>query len=804
MSSCSPRHHTRPSRRPTPPPSDDFEAEPDGPSRSKGPSPFVLGLNPDQLDAVVHDEGPLLVVAGAGSGKTRVLTHRIAHLIHEGVHPSRILAITFTNKAASEMRERVHELVGPVVKTMWVSTFHSACVRILRANGEAVGYPRQFSIYDAADSNRLVSYVIRDLGLDSKRFTPRGVQGIISLKKNELVTPEEMADQAENIFDRKHADVYAEYQARLLKAGAMDFDDLLINVVKLFREHGTILDHYRERFSHILVDEYQDTNQAQNEIVLMLAGGHRAVTVVGDSDQGVYGWRGADLRNILDFEEAFPDVTTVVLDQNYRSTQTILDAANAVIDNNTERKPKALWTDLGSGERITRYHAEDEGDEATFIASSARQANESEGTAWRDMAVLYRTNAQSRVLEEAFMRVGVPYKVVGGTRFYDRREVKDAMAYLRTVVNPADEVSLKRVLNTPKRGIGDASVDKLDALARDEGIAFVEALRRCDEAGVSGKALRGITQFVELLDELSATAADRSYGPGDVLQLALEGSGYLAELEAEDTIEAHTRIENLGELVGSAREFTIIDEFMEQVALVADTDQLDDDNQVVLMTLHSAKGLEYPTVFLAGVEEGVFPHVRALTEPAQMEEERRLAYVGITRAMQRLYMSHAWSRQLFGSTQYNPPSRFFDEIPAELIESKGNVSGRSSYGRQSYREERGSAYRYDPPPYRRARDQSGGDAGGIDINADIKAEQERHKDRVVAAAMRAGQQVAEPANSQELGLHVGDQVEHPAFGAGTIIAVDGEGEKTEAVINFSGGVGLKHLSLAWAPLKKLS
>ena len=776
--------------------------------RRSGPSPFTEGLNPDQLDAVVHEDGPLLVVAGAGSGKTRVLTHRIANLVHLGVHPSKILAITFTNKAASEMRERVHELVGPVVKTMWVSTFHSACVRILRANGEAIGYPRQFSIYDSADSNRLVSYVIRDLGLDSKRFTPRGVQGIISLKKNELVGPEQMAAEAQNIFDRKHAEVYAEYQARLLKAGAMDFDDLLVNVVRLFRDHGNILEHYRERFQHVLVDEYQDTNQAQNEIVLMLGDGHRQVTVVGDSDQGVYGWRGADLRNILDFESAFPDVTTVVLDQNYRSTQTILDAANAVIDNNSERKPKALWTDLGSGDTIVRYHAEDEGDEATFIGSTALQHHEQDAVEWRDMAVLYRTNAQSRVLEDAFMRVGVPYKVVGGTRFYDRREVKDAMAYLRTVVNPTDEVSLKRVLNTPKRGVGDASVDKLDAFARAEEIPFVEALRRCEEAGVSGKALRGIASFVELLDGLSATAADSSYGPGDVLQLALEGSGYLAELEAEDTIEAHTRIENLGELVGSAREFTVIEEFMEQVALVADTDQLDDDNQVVLMTLHSAKGLEFPTVFLAGVEEGVFPHVRALTEPAEMEEERRLAYVGITRAMERLYMTHAWSRQLFGSTQYNPPSRFFDEIPADLIESKGNVTGRSSYGRQSYRsggrEERGSAYRYDPPPYRRA--QNDDDTGGIDINADIKeadAAEDAHKNRVVDAAMRAGKKVVEQSNSQELGLVVGDQVEHPAFGAGTIIAIDGEGDKSEAVINFSGGVGLKHLSLAWAPLKKL-
>jgi DNA helicase-2/ATP-dependent DNA helicase PcrA len=789
-----------------PPPDDDFEDEARRAGGLSRPSPFVQGLNPDQLDAVVHVDGPLLVVAGAGSGKTRVLTHRIAHLIHEGVHPSRILAITFTNKAATEMRERVHELVGPVVKTMWVSTFHSACVRILRAHGDVLGYPRQFSIYDSADSNRLVSYVIRDLGLDPKRFTPRGVQGVISLKKNELVGPEEMAAQAANIFDRKHAEVYAEYQARLRTAGAMDFDDLLVNVVTLLRDHGEVLEHYRERFSHILVDEYQDTNQAQNEIVLMLAGGHRAVTVVGDSDQGVYGWRGADLRNILEFEEAFPDVTTVVLDQNYRSTQTILDAANAVIDNNTERKPKALWTDLGRGDRIVRYHAEDEGDEATFIATTAREAHEIHGTDWRDMAVLYRTNAQSRVLEEAFMRVGVPYKVVGGTRFYDRREVKDAMAYLRTVVNPADEVSLKRILNTPKRGIGDASVDKLDAFARAEGVAFVEALRRCEEAGVSGPALRGIGQFVELLDGLDATAADPSYGPGDVLQLALEGSGYLAELEAEDTVEAHTRIENLGELVGSAREFTVIDEFMEQVALVADTDQLDDDDQVVLMTLHSAKGLEYSTVFLAGVEEGVFPHVRALTEPDQMEEERRLAYVGITRAMHRLYMSHAWSRQWFGSTQYNPPSRFFDEIPSELVESKGNVSGRSSYGRQSYRQERRSAYRSDPPPYRRARDGGGGtgdESGGIDINADLHAEQERHKNRVVDAALRAGRKAVEPANSQDLALKIGDEVEHPAFATGTIIAVDGEGEKSEAVINFARGVGLKHLALAWAPLKKL-
>jgi DNA helicase II / ATP-dependent DNA helicase PcrA len=420
------------------------------------------------------------------------------------------------------------------------------------------------------------------------------------------------------------------------------------------------------------------------------------------------------------------------------------------------------------------------------------------------MAVLYRTNAQSRVIEEAFMRLGVPYKVVGGTRFYDRREIKDAMAYLRAVVNPADEVSVKRVLNVPKRGIGDASVAKLDAFAAVEGLTFVGALRRADEAGVTGPAVRGISSFVELLDRLADVAADPDQGPGDVLQAALDGSGYLAELEAEDTVEAHSRIENLGELVGSAREFTVMDEFLEQVALVADTDELPEgeaDDQIVLMTLHSAKGLEFPVVFLIGVEEGIFPHIRALTEPAEMEEERRLAYVGITRAMRRLYMSHAWSRQLFGSTQYNPPSRFFDEIPGHLIESIGNITGRSSYGRQSYRRRSDSGYGSEPPPYRR------GGAGGRDINADLhdaRADQDAHRDRVVEAAIRsAAANVPTPSNSQELGLKVGDDVEHPSFGEGVIIDISGAGEKAEAVINFP-GVGTKHLSLAWAPLKRLS
>jgi DNA helicase-2/ATP-dependent DNA helicase PcrA len=504
----------------------------------------------------------------------------------------------------------------------------------------------------------------------------------------------------------------------------------------------------------------------------------------------VYRFRGADFRNILQFEEAFPDVTTVVLDQNYRSTQTILDAANAVISNNAARKPKNLWTDAGRGDRIVRYHAEDEGDEATFVASTARRLHDDDAVNWRELAVLYRTNAQSRVVEEAMMRLGVPYKVVGGTRFYDRREVKDAMAYLRAVVNPADEVSVKRVLNVPKRGVGDASIAKLDAFAAAHGMGFLDALRRASEAGVTGPAARGIDSFVALIDHLNAGSADR--GPGDLLQTALEESGYLGELEAEDTVESAGRLENLSELVGSAREFTRIEEFLEQVSLVADTDEITDDDQVVLMTLHSAKGLEFPVVFLVGVEEGVFPHSRALTEPDELEEERRLAYVGITRARERLFITHAWSRSLFGTTMYNPPSRFLDEIPADLVESQGNVTGRSAYGRQSLRPR---ADWRNPPPYRRR--------GGRDEAADDGRRQaDEHRDRVVEAALRAGRSSPPvPSDAHDLGLRIGDDVEHPAFGEGVIIDLRGQGDAAEATVNFR-DAGTKHLALAWAPLKK--
>jgi ATP-dependent DNA helicase UvrD/PcrA len=1144
---------------------------PQAPDRPAAPD-ALTGLNPVQSDAVTHAEGPLLVVAGAGSGKTRVLTHRIAHLIRDrGVSPFAILAITFTNKAADEMKSRVAALVGPVAEKMWVSTFHSACVRILRRDADLLGYPRQFTIYDEADAVRLTGYVIRDLGLDTKRFPPRSVHAAISAAKNDGIDAEGYAQQAGNLFERKIGQVFAEYQSRLLRAGSMDFDDLLTNALRLLREHPQTLRHYQERFRHILVDEYQDTNRVQNELVLLLAADHRNIAVVGDQDQclppgtevsvadgqrpietmregdtviglgatgrpvssrvaavsaghysgrmytvhagghtlrgtphhvvladtsldhgrcvvylmeridrgfrlgltksvravrpgqfeqgirarinqehadrawvlrvcdtraeagfyealyaatyglpttffhglgrnlamdeqwlarlfaevdtraaakqlmedldlhpafphctpanggrrqtlnltmfsdcrsgdvgyhrvqwssnrgavaqrlrdaglpvragkpgsyrvetsykdyrqalafarsmaaaggldirrraavagkvypfmplahlregmkilardgddpsglvearvdavavddykgpvydlevepthtyvadgllvhnSIYAFRGADMRNIVEFEDAFPDTTVVLLEQNYRSTQTILDAANAVIAHNVSRKPKELWTDQGAGDPIVRYHADDEVDEAQWItremarlheASDVRVPEEPDGgrdgrgggrggrLRWGDIAVFYRTNAQSRVLEEQLMRVGIPYRVLGGTRFYDRKEVKDAVAYLRAVVNPVDEVSIKRVLNEPKRGVGATSIGRLDAWATAHGLPFLDALRRADDAGVSGKAARGIATFLQLLEDVADTVAS---GPGPLLQALLERSGYLDALEAERTIESEGRLENLAELVGAAGEVGSIDEFLESISLVSDVDDLDeaDQSSVVLMTLHSAKGLEFPVVFIIGLEDGVFPHLRSLTEPDQLEEERRLAYVGITRARQRLYLTHAWSRTLFGGTQYNPPSRFLDEIPEGLIH---DVEGhqRSSRGGRSYGGvwgRGGRDWRSGGPsrePGRAAADGSGGDRA-LRVAAG--------RDRIVESALRP----RPPARSgaESLGLKIGDDVRHKTFGEGVIIDMSGSGDKTEARVRFR-DVGEKTLLLSWAPLEKL-
>lgn len=736
-------------------------------------------LNPDQYDAVVHQGGPLLVVAGAGSGKTRVLTQRIAWLIEGGVHPMRVLAITFTNKAAGEMRDRVEALVGPVARQMWVSTFHAACVRILRAHADFLGFPKTFSIYDQSDAQRLVSYVIRDLGLDVKRFPARGVQARISLWKNELISPGKAKDRATGMLESKHADVYIEYQLRLERAGAMDFDDLLMRTVQLFKQHPDVLGMYQERFEHILIDEYQDTNISQNEIVLMLGAKHHNVCVVGDTDQSVYRFRGADFRNIMQFEEAFPDVTTVVLAQNYRSTQNILNAANAVISNNIERKPKNLWSDSGTGDPIVRYYADDEHDEARWIAQQIHEAHETDARQWSEMAIFYRANAQSRILEESLIRFGIPYKIIGGTRFYERREVKDALAYLRASINETDEVNVKRVLNVPKRGIGDTSVDKLDAYARNHGQGFSFALHNAAAASVGGAALKGITAFLASLDE---AGNHQSEGPAEVLRLVLKSSGYMTELENEDTVESAGRLENLAELIGFAEEFDSVDDFLEQVALVADTDQIDGDNRVMLMTLHAAKGLEFPVVFLAGFEEGVFPHSRSLAEPEEMEEERRLAYVGITRARELLNVSHAWSRSLYGNTQYNPPSRFLEEIPNELFRIEGNANGQSFSSGTSSIGSGGSS----------RRERTYGNSFS-----------DEHTNRVVDAAIAAGRTAAPVVNANVLSdIKVGEDIVHPTFGEGVVIDIKGAGEKAEVTIRFR-DKGTKILALAWAPLKRL-
>jgi DNA helicase-2/ATP-dependent DNA helicase PcrA len=733
---------------------------------------LIEGLNPVQAEAVTHPEGPVLVVAGAGSGKTRVLTHRIAWLIDErDVSPFAILAITFTNKAADEMKERVGQLVGPVAAKMWVSTFHSACVRILRRDAHHLGYPSNFTIYDQADAVRLVGYVVRDLGLDTKRFPPRSIHAAISAVKNDRVTVDQYADAAQVISERKIADVYREYQTRLLRAGAMDFDDLLLVTAELFQKNPDVLDSWRRRFEHVLVDEYQDTNRVQNELVLQLAGEHHNVFVVGDTDQGIYSFRGADVRNIAEFETAFPDTTVIVLEQNYRSTQKILDAANAVIANNFARTPKELWTDNGEGMAIVSYHADDEGDEAQWVVRQIDELHDDHGYRWGDLAVFYRTNAQSRVVEEQLMRVGIPYKVIGGTRFYDRREVKDALAYMRAVTNPNDEVSLKRVINVPKRGVGASTIGKLDAWAKARGLPFIDALRRYYDADVTGRAVKGIEAFLSMLDELVELGAE---GPGPLLEAILERTGYSAELEAEHSIEAEGRLENLAELVGVARDFESTDEFLEQVSLIADSDEIDDDDSaVVLMTLHTAKGLEYPAVFLIGMEDGVFPHIRSIGEPDQLEEERRLCYVGITRARERLYLTHAWSRTLYGSTQYNPPSRFLDELPDQLVE---RVEGNRR-------------------PSRRRRGDAGYELGSYGLAGGASG-----RDRIVESAMAST--ATSSTGAETLGLRVGDDVRHEKFGEGVVLLIEGVGDKTEALVNFA-GQGEKRLLLSWAPLERI-
>lgn len=735
------------------------------------------GLNPAQIDAVTHPGGPILVVAGAGSGKTRVLTHRIAHLIdNQGISPFGLLAITFTNKAAQEMKHRVGGLIGPVADKMWVSTFHSACARILRMEAETIDFPSSFTIYDQADSVRLTTSILRGLNYDTKKMPPRSIHAAISAAKNEMIGVAQYKDRAANIFERRIGEVYGEYQQRLRRAGAMDFDDLLGNTVELFARSPDVLDRYRRRFEHVLVDEYQDTNRVQNEMVLLLGKEHRNVFVVGDADQSVYRFRGADIRNILEFERAFGDVTVVLLEQNYRSTQRILSAANSVIANNLGRKPKNLWTDQSGGEPIVRYCGTDEYDEARWVVSEAYRLHEDEQCRWDEIAVFYRTNAQSRAVEEVLVEANIPYQVIGGTRFYDRREIKDALAYLRVMVNPADAVSLRRALNTPKRGVGDGSVAKLEAWADAHGLTLMESLAHAPEAGVKGRALSGINAFLKVTHDAGGLLDG---GPALVLEHMLDTSGYLAQLEAEAvseargeteiSVQAQGRMENLDELISVASECDDMNDFLEQVSLVSDTDDMTDGSMLTLMTLHSAKGLEYPVVFLIGMEEGIFPHIRSLTEPDELEEERRLAYVGITRARQRLYLTHAWTRNIHGASMYNAPSRFLEEIPEELVDNRGDSRTRSA--RSGYRGDTARAASY---------------LAGRDL--------------IVDAAQAPRTPVEADANP--IRLVVGDEVNHATFGLGVVTDVKGVGGDAEITVNFT-TAGSRVLLASYARLEKV-
>ena len=823
-------------------------------------------LNPAQREAVEHRGSPLLIVAGAGSGKTRVLTRRIAHLLRSGeAMPGEILAITFTNKAAAEMRERVGELVGPVARSMWVSTFHSACVRILRRDAAAAGLKSSFTIYDSADSLRLITTIAKDLELDTKKHAPRALASRISTLKNDLVDPIDFADQAEsakNPFERTLARIFTNYTARLRQANAVDFDDLIGLTVTLLRENPAIREGYRRRFRHLLVDEYQDTNTAQYQLVRELVGEDpRAdLTVVGDSDQSIYAFRGATIRNIVEFEQDFPTARTIVLEQNYRSTQNILSAANSVIEENSGRRKKNLWTDQGEGEQITLYVADDEREEARYIGRQI-DALVDDGRSAGDIAIFYRANAQSRALEDQLIRVGLPYKVIGGTRFYERREIKDAIAYLQVLTNPADEINLRRILNVPKRGIGDRAEATVAMLAERERIGFGEALRRAEEApGIATRSLNAVRLFVAMLDDLQEMAADGT-GPADLLEAILQRSGYYAELQGSDDPQDESRLENLAELVTVAAEFeaqmeeadavaseyedeaeespapdaaaqaapdtgtagavpapgaepapgadiapeaalttpddpeaSLVDRFLEKVSLVADADQIpgEEDQFVTLMTLHTAKGLEFPVVFLTGMEDGTFPHNRTLSDPEELQEERRLAYVGITRAREKLFLTRAQMRSLWGQTQFMPASRFLDEVPENVLDvaragstlggagfsggfhSSGGYGGSSHGGGQHSGSGRGPSF-------------SGGIGGG---RSDIKR-----------PSMGSGRK-ATPADKLPQ-VAVGDRITHDSFGMGTITEVAGQGEKTQIEVQFKAPHGTKRLVLRYAAITKL-
>ncbi|MGO3023988.1 MAG: UvrD-helicase domain-containing protein [Brevibacterium sp.] len=829
---------------------------------------LLTGLNPRQREAVIHTGSPLLIVAGAGSGKTTVLTRRIAYALATGrAHPGEVLAITFTNKAAKEMAERVSSIVGPASRAMWVSTFHSSCVRILRREAKVLGMKSNFTIYDAQDAQRLVAQILKELGLDTKKYAPRAILHRISNLKNELQTPDDFIPRPNNPADEVLADVFKRYTSRLRLANAFDFDDLIAETVHLFGAFPEVADSYRRRFRHILVDEYQDTNPAQYSLIKALAGDGAGgpkgaeLTVVGDADQSIYAFRGATVRNIVEFEKDFPNADTILLEQNYRSTQNILDAANAVIANNDDRREKKLWTSEGSGEQIVGWVAENEQGEARFIVDRIDDLIDEEKYTYGDFAVFYRTNAQSRAIEDALVRSGIPYKVVGGTRFYERKEIKDALAYLRVVANPDDDVNLRRILNVPKRSIGDRTEGIIADFADRENISFFTALGRLDEIPhLSSRALTSVQKFYDLMQDLRSTA--ESSPLSRVIEAILEQSGYLESLQKSTDPQDESRVDNLAELVAVAEDFVAtreaaavaepdtpddsdtdngaeataedptaaetetpaeavdpdvddagsadastapgvgaaaIDQFLEQVALASDTDQIPDTElgQVTLMTLHTAKGLEFPVVFLTGLEDGGFPHSRSFENPQELSEERRLAYVGLTRARQRLLVTRAETRSMWGQPQYNPPSRFLSEIPENLInwENTGSFSG--GFGSGGF----GSGG-YGSSGFGSGGYASGGYSGGFGSSRSSGGSS-RSRSSASSSTPVAGFPNRIRPNREVISVEVGEKVSHESFGLGTVTEVNGVGDKTVAVVDF-GSAGSKRLLLRYAPIDKLS
>ncbi len=727
---------------------------------------LLEGLNKEQKEAVKATDGPLLIMAGAGSGKTRVLTHRVAYLMLEkGVNPYNILAITFTNKAAREMKERIGKIIGTGAQDVWISTFHSMCVRMLRRDIDRLGYKRNFSILDTTDQLSVIKGVLKDKNIDPKKFDPRAILGSISNAKNELITPEDYEKEAAGYYDNIVSDVYTEYQRRLRRNHSLDFDDLIMVTIQLFERVPEVLEYYQRKFHYIHVDEYQDTNRAQYMLVKMLAERFENLCVVGDSDQSIYRWRGADIDNILSFEKDYPNAKVILLEQNYRSTKKILEAANEVIKNNSNRKPKNLWTDNDDGDSIMYYRADGEKTEAQFVAGKIKELTEGGKRDRSDIAILYRTNAQSRVMEEVLMKSNIQYNIVGGTKFYDRKEIKDLLAYLRLIANPDDDISLQRIINVPKRGIGATSIDKIAAYAVGQDISMFDALNVIDFIGVSPRIANASAAFHELMNNFAQMQEYLSVT--EIVEEVIEKSGYKEMLKAEKTLEAESRLENIEEFLSVTKSFEdgsddkSLVAFLTDLALVADIDQLDETDEgndaVTLMTLHSAKGLEFPVVFLIGMEEGIFPHTRSLMDEEEMEEERRLAYVGITRAEEELYLTNAYMRTLYGRTNVNPVSRFIDEIPDELVEEAGAKSRMAT----------SLGFRESQP--------------------------------------KSAKPVIRPAASEtdQAEWKVGDRAKHKKWGTGTVVSIKKDGGSVELDIAFPSPVGIKRLLAEFAPIKKV-